>query len=120
MKKLFILFVVALLAGCSDIIEHNHTDNIVSVYYHERNDYSVGIVNGDQLYIRRLPPSAHVDIFMDAPSKDEMWYECEHTRDRWNGATTGGCVIHIYDADDITGGGWNHGKFGSGTTTRIF
>jgi hypothetical protein len=119
MKKLFLLPLALFLVSCSDIIEYKSTDKIVSVYYHERNDFSVGIVRSGMLKIVRLPPTAHVDIFMDAASKDDMWYECDHTRDRWNGTTTGGCSIHLFDVDDITGAGWNHGKFGSGTTKRI-
>lgn len=119
MKKLLIPFAALLMVGCSDPVVHDYTRDIVSVYYHERNDFSVGIMNGHKLTIKRLPVYAHVDIFADADPEGSMWYECDYTYDRDYGESTGGCSIHIHDVDDITGGGWNHGKFGSGSTTRI-
>lgn len=118
MKKLLILSISLLLISCADPDVHRYKGDIVSVYFHEGNDYSVGIMNGSKLDIVRLPPSAHVDVFLDADPSGSMWYECDHTRDRFMGETTGGCSIHAFDIDDINTGGWNHGKFGSGKTTR--
>lgn len=116
---LTVAFLLLILGGCSDIVETRYEHDIVSVYFHERNDFSVGYMVGDEIRIKRIPPSAHVDIYADVNPEDSMWVECNHTRDRFDGSTTGGCIIHVRDVDDIGTGGWNHGKFGSGATTRI-
>jgi len=113
MNKLLLLPIVLLLASCSDITSFNFKKDIVSVYYHEHGKYSVGIFDTGLLKIKHLPYGAHVDIWMDVSPEDEMWY------DSWDSDKTGGCSIHIHDIDDIGTAGWNHGKFGSGTTVRI-
>lgn len=119
MNKLLISLIALLLVGCSDPIVHKYKRDIVSVYYHEGNDYSVGIFDTGLLTIKRLPPAAHVSVWLDVSPEDNMWYECDFTRYKFTGDTTGGCNIHMHDIDDLNTAGWNHGKFGSGTTTRI-
>jgi hypothetical protein len=125
MKRMLLSVTVALLlVGCGDYININvpKTD-IVAVYYHERERYSVAIKNDKVLTIRQIPSYyGRVPIKIIADTEPGvMWYTCQGTYDNWDGSFYGsGCEIHVSSIDDINTGGWGHGKFGYGNTTRLF
>jgi hypothetical protein len=90
--------------------------DIDSVYYHEINNYSVAFLSDNILVTKKVPNRPKVIVKRDAT--DHLWYECNFKQ---NFARTygEGCVIHITGLNDIKTSGWNHGKFGSGMTTRL-
>jgi len=114
-----ILLLSLFVAGCSNVNEYKiPPTKVEAVYFHERGNYSVALRIGDEIQIKPARAGrAPVRIVLDA--EDHMWYECDATWDNFYGTSTGECVIHIRDVGDISTAGWNHGKFGSGNTTRI-
>ena len=94
---------------------------IVAVYMHHVNNYSVAIKTENRINIVRLPwqLARTVEIVADVPQGSPMWYYCDGIYSADFGDTTGHCEIHIRNVDDINTAGWNHGKSGSGTTERI-
>ena len=90
---------------------------ITALYMHSVNRYSVAVKHGEIINIKRMQDDAPVKIITDAT--DIMWYTCDYTYDTWSGSRTGSCSVHVFSTDDINGAGWDRGKFGSGTTTRI-
>ena len=59
-----------------------------------------------------------VFIKPDRQEGEQMWYQTHYVYGGCKG-TKGHVIIHVRSIADINGAGWNHGKFGSGTTTRI-
>ena len=59
-----------------------------------------------------------VRIFTDVIPSNSMWIEGDLVKESGGGIHYD-YEIHIHSIDDVNTGGWNHGKFGSGTTTRI-
>lgn len=105
-----------LLTGCEDWEDHTKPKTIIqSVYYHEKGRYSVSVMESNRLKMVNVPG---VVLIVDKDT-DHLWYECDYKRNSWNGQTVGNCYIHIRSVNDINTAGWNHGKFGSGTTIRI-
>ena len=98
--------------------------DVIAIYYHEGESYSVAIEKDNQISMFRLPTGSHTGIplaiITDIKPDGTMWIECEYSWNHWHGEVIGkGCEIHIRDIDDIGTAGWNHGKNGSGQTTRI-
>jgi len=120
LKKLFLLLTILLISACSDVVPYTDGSEILAVYFHEHNRYSVTVKTGNELKMVRMPPNIPVKIFDDVFDSDPMWYRCDATYDQMGGATTGTCEIHVRSVDAINGAGWSHGKFGSGRTNRIY
>lgn len=128
MKKIITIFGIGLPAllmlGCSkqgaEKIFVPKTE-IVAVYMHHVNNYSVAVKNSNRIDIVRLPWQLRntVEIIADVAQGSPMWYACDGTYSSAFGDTTGSCEIHIRDVDDINSASWNHGKAGTGTTQRI-
>jgi hypothetical protein len=60
-----------------------------------------------------------VELKSDVPEKEKDWVEI-YTQDVFiDGPKTTYMIIHIHNPNDITAGGWNHGKFGQGMNTVI-
>ena len=123
MRIELMLVSLLVLTGCSENVHYvTPPTNIVAVYYHEGNKYSVTTNVGNVLTTKRVTTRArvHTTIITDVTFDKPMWYECDYTYNNFVGATSGkGCTIHIHSVDDIIGAAWNHGKFGSGTTNRV-
>jgi hypothetical protein len=94
---------------------------IVALYMHHVDNYSVAIKTENQINIVRMPwqLARTVKIVTDVPEDSPMWYKCDGTYSDFFGDATGSCEIHIRSVDDINTASWNHGKAGSGTTKRI-
>ncbi len=121
--KLLLLPLLLVLTACSDPVHYvTPPTEIVAVYWHEGNKYSVTTKQGDVLANVRVTwkSTVHVALIADVLPNEPMWYECNYIHNPNNGRATGdGCAIHIRSINDLTGASWNHGKFGSGTTKRI-
>lgn len=125
-SKIFyaLLFFCALffLSGCREDEKVERMENVVRVFWHEGAHYSVMVrqPNSTRLHIIRLSPiwesleKRGVRIFADVPLKDPMWAEV-----KWRGCCLSDLEIHTHSEKNIEGGGWDHGKFGRGTTTVI-
>jgi len=123
MKRFLLAMAVGLtLSGCSPKITEVAAEEFVeAVYFHEVNSYSVGVQYGDEYKIVKLPYYIPVILKTDVPEGHKSWYECDYLMSTWSGHVrdSGGCTIHMHSANDLLTGGWNHGKFGSGQTTKI-
>lgn len=50
-------------------------------------------------------------VYTDVKPEDFCWAEVDETKSVTS--------IHVHSSSEIMGGGWNHGKFGSGSTTPV-
>lgn len=61
-----------------------------------------------------------VSFVADVPTNEKMWVEI---RAKCGSSFSADCfermTIHIHTPKEVEGGGWNHGKFGSGNTSVI-
>lgn len=107
---------------------------IVGVYMHKVGTYSVAIQEDYQIRIAVMPrlPNGNYRsmtpvIIADVPADQPMWYMCEGRKNEGFFAGTqgkpptveGGCEIHIRSIDNVVGGPWSNGKFGSGHVNRV-
>jgi len=98
--------------------------DVDAIFYHEGCNYSVMYKSGSEIKQKSLGFGAETCYTLThtvlADATDKPWVEWHVVRNSLYGVESGGYVrIHIRSVDDITGGSWNHGKFGTGTTTRI-
>lgn len=120
MNKIIGLAVVLLCAGCSGEGMHEKR-SVEAIYWHEGDRYSAAIVNGDSVVMHRIPiyNKYRLTVAIDVKRGEKPWYECSWNFSQMWGATNSTCSIHIKSIDSLKTADWNHGKFGSGTTTRI-
>ena len=110
------------LSGCCDrrtvphIVKYSHIER---VFMHDPGQYSFlyrdessnqllsvsGKIFGSDTY------RAKSFLVADVKKEDFCWAEVD-----MNNYTI---TIHIHNASEISGGGWNHGKFGSGSTSPV-
>jgi hypothetical protein len=116
----FALLCCLALASCGGAgISSKRIDNIVKVMMHEPGSYSLISQENEK---PELTPfvfeSYDIHLLADVPEGKPMYAELsEQNGERekyWKTAT-----IHIHSHRDINGAGWNHGKFGKGTTTEV-
>jgi len=87
------------------------------IFFHERDFYSVFSVQEDKTVTAKFfyrNEYGKVNLICDVEKGDRMWFE-ECKNGRWSLDAN----IHIHSLYDLNGAGWNHGKFGSGTTVPI-
>ena len=115
LKTAFVLLGLCLIflsVGCR---EHSEkiVGNIQAIFYHEKGSYTL-VTNGErsQLVMTTFY-GAKVTIFRDIPQNRDPWALVQKDGGEER------VEIHIRSIDDINGAGWNHGKFGSGTTVKI-
>jgi len=122
---LAICLTALLFVGCSDdaatIVEESEAE---AIYWHENNRYTAAIVNGDEVAMHRIPfhPADWRDsvrVVLDVTDNNKPWYRCEWLHNGFSGNHGGKCEIHLRDIDSLRTADWNHGKHGTGTTTRI-
>ena len=92
--------------------KYNKTSEIKAAYMHEAGRYSIMVQDANTLSLVKL---GYATIKTDVTAGSNIWYEATY-----NGMNE--CVestIHLHSVDDLNTAGWNHGKFGSGTTHRI-
>lgn len=95
----------------------NERFNVVAVWKHEVNRYSVTIKEGNILVDRGFAIDSV--LITDVPEGSNMWYEAYYNYNSFSGGGYKWVNIHIHSVDDIGNAGWNHGKFGSGSTERV-
>ena len=119
-KMLIVLLSVLLCGGCSDtkMIEKNTAQ---AIYWHESNRYTAAIIKDGVVEMRRIPTTGrnNIKLYTDLEDGYLPWYKCEWLHNGWNGNHSGKCEIHIKSIDSLMTADWNHGKFGSGSTTRV-
>jgi hypothetical protein len=119
--KLFTLILLSVvLYGCGET-EHYAEGEIDALYWHERNRYTVISIDEDGIARQyRIPrfTVGEVNLHTNLDSTTKPWYKCEWVHNSWTG-TEGACDIYIHNLDELGTADWNHGKFGSGSTTRI-
>ena len=116
MKKILILIcLIATCSACSDYRDYTKgRTEIEAFYYHEQGRYTAAILSDSVLTMVRVRAAI---ITMDARGKP--WYECDYMHDINISQHKGACYVHLRSINDINTAGWDHGKFGSGTTSRL-
>jgi hypothetical protein len=119
----FVFFVSSLLNGCGgEGVHHYKKENIVSVFYHENNRYSVMVSENNELKSVSFIKGLKVKILTDAKDGESMWYEMEYNYSSYNGLVKDKkhfLNIHIHNHKDLSGASWNKGKFGTGKTVKV-
>lgn len=102
------------------IVHHAEKKTFTAIYWHEGNNFSVVIKEGNEMNFSRIPTHRiKPRIVVDVPKGELGWYACEWDHSGFNGSSNEKCEIHIESEDSLIAAGWNHGKFGSGMTHRI-
>lgn len=96
------------------------------LYWHENSQYTLFSVQSDfsvshlRLGYRKeieKEKIKSVTLFLDNEDGEKPYYYCKMKEalmgDWWY------CEIHISNIDEMKTSSWNHGKFGSGSTTRL-
>lgn len=124
----YIVVIVLLMAGCgTGTVSDERIDSIARVFWHEYDRYSVLVEKGDGVYITLNFPRNKCNtnrpalIIADVPSDKKMWVSAKIRRGSQTNADP--CFeeldFHIHSLNDVSGGSWNHGKFGTGQTSVI-
>jgi hypothetical protein len=87
---------------------------------HETYHYSV-MLEADQTGINKVIdlPVGDYTLVSDVPEGNSPWVYIKSTTHAPVGDRSHCIWIHIHNAQNIEGAGWNHGKFGSGNTIPI-
>lgn len=131
-----IAFIALAILGCGDQRQPElRIDNVVRVFMHEPHRYTLFAQRPEtkelavyEFSIRKgfeyrrangeILKRCDIRLLADVPNGEPMWA----TSERWGSSPPGAdCVltIHLHDPTEIDGGGWDHGKFGHGTTHAI-
>lgn len=133
-KSKWILVLVAIIViftsvGCSDGPRENVViENVVRVLYHEYNRYTFftqpGGINSE-IFKKTVDFGQYnnedekIHILPDVEAGRKNWVRYGFYISGSGSWTLIDAEIHIHSEKDIEGGGWNHGKFGSGATSVI-
>ena len=122
---LFVCISIIVLAGCS-YEDHSAGGETDAIYWHEGLRYTAVIIDDGVVTRHGIPPwgyamNKNIKVYTDAEPGEKSWYRCGWTWNPWTGTDldTAYCNIHIHNLDELGTADWNHGKFGSGSTTRI-
>jgi hypothetical protein len=118
-------FLAILLSGCGKpTLVGKDSREIVSVWKHEVGYYSVSFMdgnkivdNGFKIYNGNYYLLETTTLIADVPEGSNMWYEAIYLSSIDGGSVV--VTIHVRSMDDVHGAGWNHGKFGKGSTERV-
>jgi hypothetical protein len=122
----FVLVALVCVASCSpqrvDTTKDKKIEHVVRVFMREPTKYSIMARVPGTPRLEMLPLESNVsdiyckfNFFADVPAGDEMWV-LVHFNDNDNPLSFD---IHLRSENDVEGGGWNHGKLGSGTTQVV-
>lgn len=124
MKKIILLMMVTILVSCGG--EPRSVEREVdAIYWHEGQRYTAKVEVADMIVDYSIPAwglgrADSVTLYKDVAAGDKSWYKCEWMWNEFTGTDADAyCEIHIHSLDDLGTADWNHGKFGSGSTTRI-
>lgn len=115
---------MTLLSACDALDVHKTSGGeIDAIYWHEGRRYTAMTENAGLIEQHKIPPwggyGGSVTLYKDVASDAKLWYKCEWDWNGLNGSSNEVCEIHIHSLDDLGTADWDHGKFGSGSTTRI-
>jgi len=123
-NKIVLLLTTILLSSCSG--EPRFVEREVdAIYWHEYQRYTAMTENAGMIEKHNIPPwgtarAGAVKLYTDVDANTKAWYKCDYRWSNWVGANAdASCEIHIHNLDELGTADWNHGKFGSGPTTRI-
>jgi len=130
MHRRYLIFAVILslvlpvfLIGCADKPgEEIIVRNIVRVFWHEYNRYSVMTREPGSREIKTVNFARYarkVVIIADVRPYESMWARVIPIKGKDLDYWVELVEIHIRTEKDVEGGGWNHGKHGSGSTHVI-
>lgn len=115
-----------LMCGCSSRVEEEQIDNVTRVFWHESNRYSFMVQDPATKHMRiiSLPgyvcgDSKGIQIVPDVAASQQMRVQSTIKYVFGNPPCIVSMKIHVRSERDVGGGGWNHGKFGSGQTTVV-
>ena len=126
MKKLLaIALSTFLLAGCGNgkpLDPPKTYPNIEAVWFHENDNYSFTILENGKfknIGVNSFYPfgGGRSAVFPDLKPGEPMWARVSQAK--CNGDIEINIEIHVHSIKDLQPAGWNHGKFGSGTTSKI-
>jgi hypothetical protein len=122
--KILPLFILPMLLLCSCSPSSDENDvitypNVKAVYFQEENRYSIAYREGNEIKIIGLYGAYEysTQILDDVPATNSMYVV--GIKSPIFGGIQYSWKIHIHNIDDINTASWNHGKRGSGSTTRI-
>ena len=121
--SLIILVIVVCIIEChkpEGFDESEHMVYVDRVFMGEPNDYTFITAHEDKTTTvwRVSSYFAEFKMFYDVPKNERMYVK--YKKEWKDGGPKYKYVhIHIHEMKDVEGGGWNHGKFGSGRTQAI-
>jgi hypothetical protein len=121
--KYFLAIILAFsLVSCDDgdFDSRIKYSKLESVWFHESERYSITVLENGILNNIAVPSHRRNDgtvVYVDG--SDPAWAEVTYSKEGGGSVYASRIEIHVKDASTITGGGWNHGKFGSGSTQKI-
>lgn len=123
-----IVLTVSFSPGCCDCSQQTPAPAynpirkpVIRVLMHEPSRISILVQDEvtKQVTIEELDKyGRNYEIIADVEDGQPMWAELPKILNPYKGKEYT-AKIHIRSGEDINGAGWNHGKFGSGTTTII-
>jgi len=126
MKALLLLALIGLV-GCGGQTTIREERRVcVKVFMHQPNEYSCMYFDPSTSELKTVSfrnwyKDETLKIVADVPPDNPMYYEATYkTTDRIiDTHKEVYAAIHIHGAEDIQGGGWDHGKFGRGQTIIV-
>ena len=117
---------VALLfwLGCRNASEKQIL-HIERIFMHEPGSFTLFVASPpgskvlSELYISSRYSGTTPLYVVDVPADQLMWLTYTENRSWWDGDQISNIVIHLHGVDEVSGGGWNHGKFGHGQTEVV-
>lgn len=118
--RLTLVLGIVVAISCKSGADNYKIENVVRVFMHEPDLYTFGVQNPESSEVRMITMKCYdgVKIFTDVPADKRMWVEVFRTGNGWE-SNRYRIEIHVYSEKNIEGGGWDHGKFGKGTTQVI-
>ena len=136
---ILVCFLITSLISCAtknDKVEPTHVSGITRIFMHEPGNFTFLIEHNDSKKVGQLRVETyrdHTTIVEDLQENQsvsveyscglnsEELYQCKSIPSNFSNWNVGAIklTIHIHSVKEIDGAGWNHGKFGSGSTTVI-
>jgi len=115
---------ITFLSGCSETESAKIYGDIQAVWFHEGNNYSFTIIQDGKLVNigPRSFENAKSEVIADVKEGEPLWAKVTHNAlfgDDNNKHRGTLYEIHVHSIKDINGAGWDHGKFGSGSTSVV-
>lgn len=110
----------------SEITPVSGEQTVDAVWYHENNDYSVSYIKNGKLITGKPWGIQYnkIEIVPDLRHDNQPYVEWNYYINKADVLVSSEdgesfVRIHIRGIDDLSGAGWNHGKFGQGMTVRF-